>query len=126
MAGLMSTVSKNLALDAFLAPLNGGYLRAYDGTAPATADTALSGNTLLAELALNATAFGAAVSGLATANAITRDSSANASGTPTFVRLYKSDGTTCVYQIPASEVTLTPSSIASGQPVECTSLTVGF
>lgn len=126
MADSMSVVSKNLALDAFLAQLNNGFLRLYNGTAPANADAALSGNTLLAELGLGATAFGAASAGVATANAITRDSSANNSGTPTFARWYKSDGTTCVYQTDAANLTVTPSAITAGQPVECSSPTIGF
>lgn len=80
----------NAALD----NLNSGYLRIYNGTRPATADAALSGNTLLAELRFGVTAFGSMTSGVATANAITQDSSADAAGNPTFARLFESDGTT--------------------------------
>ena len=126
MAESMSAVSKNLALDAFLAQCNNGFLRLYDGTPPANADGALSGNTLLAELGLSATAFGAASAGVATANTITRDSSANNSGTPTFARWYKSDGTTCVYQTDPTHLTITPSTITAGQPVETGVVTIGF
>ncbi len=52
---------------------------------------------MLAECRYGATAFGAAVNGLATANAITQDSAADATGTPTFFRAFKSDGTTAVF-----------------------------
>src|SRR5690349_10691813 len=89
----MSDLSVNTEADA-LAPLfNNGYLRIYSGTQPATADTALSGNTLLAELRFNATAFPAASSGILTANAITSDTSADNTGTASFFRALKSDGT---------------------------------
>jgi hypothetical protein len=66
----------------------------YSGTRPTDADTALAGNTLLAELTLNATAFPASSSGVLTANAITQDSSADATGTASFVRVLQSNGTT--------------------------------
>ncbi len=91
----LSNTAANAALDALTALYNSGYLRIYSGTIPATADTAIGGgNTLLAELRFNATAFGAAVAGVATANAITTDASADASGTATWFRALESDGTT--------------------------------
>ena len=87
----------NAAADAVCALLNNGYLRIYDGAQPATADTAVSGQTLLAELRFGATAFGAASGGVAAANAITKDSAAKATGTATWFRAFKSDGTTPVF-----------------------------
>jgi hypothetical protein len=87
----------NAAADAVTANLNNGYLRIYDGSQPATADTAVGAQTLLAELRYNATAFGAASNGVATANALTDDSSANATGTAAWFRALKSDGTTAVF-----------------------------
>lgn len=92
----LTNTAANAAADAVTALANSGKLRIYSGTKPATADTALSGNTLLAELTMNATAFGAASAGVATANSITSDSSADATGTATFFRLFKSDGTTVI------------------------------
>jgi len=77
---------------------SGAKLRIYSGTQPVNADTGLSGNTLLAELALSATPFGAAVDNTdkatATANAVTADSSADAAGTATWFRVVTSGGTT--------------------------------
>jgi hypothetical protein len=90
----MANVAANAAADAVCALLNNGYLRLYDGTQPATGDTAVSGQVLLAELRFNATAFGAASGGVATANAIASDSAADASGTATWARALKSDGST--------------------------------
>jgi hypothetical protein len=92
----LSNSATGTALDALAALLNNGYLRLYSGTRPADADTALSGNTLLAELRFSATAFPASSGGVATANAITSDASADATGTATFYRALKSDGTTVV------------------------------
>lgn len=94
-----AAAARNTALDALKALLNTGYLRIYSGTRPTNADTALSGNTLLAELRFNATAFGASANGAASANAITDDSSADATGTATFARFFQSNGTTVVMDV---------------------------
>lgn len=94
----LTAARKNTMANALATSLNSGYLRIYSGTEPATADTALSGNTLLAELRFNATAAPSAVNGLLTFNAITSDASNNASGTATFFRAFRSDGTTVEIQ----------------------------
>jgi hypothetical protein len=94
----LTAARKNTMADALAASLNSGYLRIYNGTEPATADTALSGNTLLAELRFNATAAPSAVAGLLTFNAITQDSSNDANGTATFFRAFRSNGTTVEFQ----------------------------
>lgn len=101
--------------------LDSGYLRIYDGAQPATADTAISGQVLLAELRFNATAFGAGALGVAAANAITQDSAANASGTATWFRALKSDGTTVVLDgtvgTSSSNLDLNSVAISSGAAV---------
>lgn len=83
----------NAAADAAVALANGGSLRIYSGSQPATAATAISGQTLLAELALGNPAFGSASNGVATANSITADSSADATGTAAWFRVVNSGGT---------------------------------
>jgi hypothetical protein len=93
----ISNTAANAALDALCALLNTGYLRIYDGSQPTDANTALGAQVLLAELRFGATAFGAAVAGVATANAITSDTDNNATGTATWYRCLKSDGTTVVH-----------------------------
>jgi hypothetical protein len=107
--------------------LDSGYIRIYSGTQPATADTALSGNTLLAELRFGADAFGAASAGVITANAITSDSSADATGTATFARILASDGTTVWFDgsvgTSDANVILNTTSIVAGAVVSCSSLT---
>lgn len=88
----LSEEAQNVQLDA-LAPLaDDGYIRLYDGEQPATPNTAVTTQTLLAELRLGNPAFGAAVGGIITANPIADDSDANATGTVSWFRVLKSDG----------------------------------
>lgn len=119
---------RNEALDAIANEANSGKLRFYSGTRPTDADTALSGNTLLAELTMNATAFGSASAGVITANAITSDSSADATGTASFVRITQSDGSTAWADLSVgtsgTEVILNTVSIVSGAQVSISSFTV--
>jgi hypothetical protein len=108
--------------------LDSGFVRIYDGSQPATADTALSGQTLLAELTFGADAFPAAVAGVLTANAITSDSSANATGTASWARLLKTDGTSVVMDgtvgTSAANVVINSTAISAGAVVSCSSLTI--
>lgn len=122
----ISTVAANAQLDA-LAPLaNTGYLRIYDGSQPATPEDAAT--TLLAELRLNATAFGAAASKVITANALTADTSANATGTATWFRILKSDGTTPLWDgsvgTSGANLNLNSTAIQAGAEVAVDSLTM--
>ena len=85
---------KNTMLDAITTAIStSGLLRIYSGTQPTNPDTALSGNTLLAELALSSTAAGAASSSVLTFSTITADSSADATGTAAFGSFLTSGGT---------------------------------
>lgn len=118
----------NLLGDAMAGLLDSGYIRIYSGTQAATADTAIGVQVLLAELRFGATAFGAAAAGVNTANAITADSSANATGTATWFRCLKSDGTTVVYDgsvgTASADLVLNTTSIVSGATVSITALTL--
>jgi hypothetical protein len=91
-------ITRNAAGDAEAALANDGYIRIYSGTIPATPETTASG-TLLAELRFNATAFAAASGGVITANAITSDSNANATGTAGWARILKSDATSVLWDL---------------------------
>jgi len=71
-----------------------GFLRLYDGTQPATADTAITTQVLLAEPRFATDAIDTVTNGLLTANPLTADNSANASGSATWYRVFMSDGTT--------------------------------
>lgn len=66
-------------------------LRIYSGTQPATGGAE---TTLLAQLTCNATFAPGAAAGVLTLNGITPASSAAASGTATWFRIYQSNGTT--------------------------------
>lgn len=102
-----------------------GKLRIYDGTRPSTGGTA---TTLLAELTCNATFAPAASGGVLTLNSITADTSANATGTATWARFVKSDGTTfvmdCSVGTSGADINLNTTSIVSGASVSITSATI--
>lgn len=124
-----ATALKNAELDAITTFIgNAALLRIYSGTPPANANAALSGNTLLAELTCASPFAAGAASGVLTASAITQDASADATGTATFFRVYKSDGTTVAYQgtvgTSGADLNLNTTSIASGGPVSVSSLTI--
>lgn len=120
----LSNAAVNAEADAHSALLNSGYLRIYDGTQPTNADTAIGAQVLLAELRFGATAFAAASAGVAAANAITSDSSANATGTATWYRTLKSDGTTVVSDgsvgTSGANLNLNSVNITAGAQVDCT------
>lgn len=91
-----ATIARNAAADALAALCNTGFLDIYDGAQAANANTAVGAQVKLARLALSATAFAAAVAGVATANAIA-NAAALATGTATWFRVLKADGTTVVF-----------------------------
>ncbi len=93
MALSRTVVTKNLGLDAQYDRGTGMKLKIYSGSVPATADTALGAQILLASLVLANTPFSAAASGVKTAGAIAPDTDADATGTAAFFRLTKSDDT---------------------------------
>lgn len=118
----------NAALDGARARFNTGFIRIYSGTEPATAGTALSGNTLLAELTTGNPATGAAASNTLTFNAITQDASADATGTATFFRIFNTDGTTVEGQgsvgVSGADLNINSVSIVAGGTVSITSGTI--
>jgi hypothetical protein len=111
-------------------------LRMYNGTAPATADTALSGNTLLAEGTLPSDWMGAA-SGSGTVTkakagtwTLTGQSGASTGTAGTFFRIYASNGTTCHVQgtLTATggggDMTIDNNSIANAQTITVNTFTL--
>jgi hypothetical protein len=102
-----------------------GKLRIYDGTQPTNGGDAITSQVLLAELTMNADAFPSASSGTITANSITQDASADATGTATWFRLVKSDGTTILVDgsvgTSGADCNLNSVSITSGGTVTVTS-----
>ncbi|WP_438029047.1 hypothetical protein [Sorangium sp. So ce233] len=79
-------------IDVFTALLDGGELRFYDGSRPATPETAISTQELLVTLDFNADAFTAAASASATANAIVAGTVVT-QGTAAWARAVTSGGT---------------------------------
>lgn len=121
-----STTLKNARGDAITTAIgNAGLLRIYDGTQPAGPGTAISTQTLLAELTCGSPFAGSTSSGVLTANSITSDSSANATGTAAWARIVKSDGTTavmdCTVGTSGADINLVTTSIVSTQPVAISS-----
>jgi len=125
MALAYSTTLRNAMLDDITSTVGAsGLLRIYDGTRPATGGAA---TTLLAELTCNATFAPAASGGVLTLNAITQDSSANATGTATWFRITTSGGTAVIdgsVGTSGSDLNLTTTAIVSGQPVSVSSFVI--
>ncbi len=117
---------RNAMLDAITTRAgNAALLRFYDGSRPARGGTA---TTLLAELTCGTPFAAGASSGVLTAGAITQDASANASGTATWFRIVKADGTTCVLDgdvgTSGSDINLTTTTIVATQPVSVSSFVI--
>jgi hypothetical protein len=101
-----------------------GRFRIYDGTPPASANAALSGNNLLADLPCSATFAPAPASGVLTANGITTTNAA-LTGTASFFRVTTSGGTSVFQGTVATsggDCNLNTLSIVSGGPVAISSL----
>jgi hypothetical protein len=127
----ITAAGRNAMLDALVARMNLGSgaakLKLYSGTQPATGDTALSGNTLLATLTFTDPAAPGAASGVVTFSTITEDSAADATATATFARITDSDdnfvfdgdvGTS------GAMIVLNTTSIVTGGPVRVSSFTI--
>ena len=87
----LSTLARNTQLDALSVLANGGYIRIYNGTQPASPDVPVSTQTLLAELRFGDPAFGSASSGMITSEAITDEDMALSTGVATWFRVLDVD-----------------------------------
>ncbi|HWU21551.1 MAG TPA: hypothetical protein VN088_08500 [Nocardioides sp.] len=128
MATRISVAAQNAAADAIGALLNAGTIEIRSGAQPATVGTAATG-ILLGTLTLSATAFGASSAGTAAANAITGDSSADATGTAGWFRAKASGGTGVIDgSVTATggggDMTLDSVSIVVGGTINVTSWTI--
>jgi hypothetical protein len=123
----MSNAAVNAEADALAARAAGGYMRWYDGAQPATADTAITTQSVVAELRFGTPAFGASAAGIITAEAITPDPAA-AGGEAAWFRTFEADGVTPLWdgslgvpdpEVPgdAYDIELTSTTIPPG--VEC-------
>jgi hypothetical protein len=119
----LAVATRNAMLNPDIALLNGGTINIYSGVQPANGDAALSGNTLLGTLTLNATS-GTVTGGTLTLNAITQDSAADATGTATFARILTSGAALwgdCDVGTSGATINLNTTSIVSGGPIQITS-----
>ena len=116
---------RNARLDEITAKIDAGTgagkIRIYDGARPATGGTVTN---LLAELTMGDPSFPAAAAGSMTANAITGDTSADATGTATWFRVVDSDNNFVLdgnVGAGGSDLNLNSTSINAGVAVEITS-----
>lgn len=131
MTAKLAQLTANAMADAITTYMgNTGKIIIYSGTEPVTADTALSGNTVLATFTGGSPVFGAASSGTITLSGVPLTVAASATGTATFFRMYKTDGTTKVAQgtvgTSGQQLNLNTTSITSGVNVTITSGTINM
>ena len=127
----ISNAAATAEADAIAGLLDDGYLRIYDSTGgtgqPATTDTAIGTQVLLAELRFSNPSDAGAANGVVTFSALTSDASANNTGTATWFRAFGSDGTSAVWDGSVSTagatLNLNTTSIVTGAAVSVTSLT---
>lgn len=95
MATSLAVATANALADEVTATVgSAGKIVIYDGTAPTNADTAITGaNHALATFTLDSPGFGSASAGVITLANPPKTVSASLSGTASFFRLTKSDGT---------------------------------
>ena len=118
---------KNARLNAITTAIGtSGLLIVYSGTQPATPDTALSGNTVLATLSLSSTFAPGASGGVLTASTITSATAGN-TGTATWASLTTSGGTRIVDMsvgTSGADLNLATVGITSGTTIAVSSLTI--
>lgn len=118
----LATTLRNARADAITTAAGASAkLRIYNGSRPATGGTV---TTLLAELTCNATFAPAASGGVLTLNAITGDTSADATGTATWARIVTSGGTfvlDCSVGTAAADIILATTSLVAAAAVTVTS-----
>jgi hypothetical protein len=105
---------------------SGSIIRIYSGSQPANANTAITTQTLLVPLVVSGT-FGTDTNGTITLSTVT-NGTAVATGTASFFRIVKSDGTTVVMDgsvaTSGADMNLNNTSIASGQTVSISAGTI--
>lgn len=122
----MMVLLRNARLDAITTYIGAsGKLRLYSGTQPATGGAI---TTLLAEMICNATFAPGAAAGVLTLNAIAVCAAAAATGTATWGRFFKSDGTTivmdCTVGTGGTDIVLNTAAIVINAQVSVTSATI--
>lgn len=122
--GYVATLRNNQLAQITTAVGASGKIRIYSGTRPATGGTE---TTILAELPCSATFAPAPSGGALTANAITADASANATGDASWFRLMTSANAAVIdgdVGTSGSDLNLNTTSIVAGATVSITSLVI--
>ena len=129
----IADATRDVMMDAFDAQCNGGtamIINIYAGTQPATADTALAGETLLATLTASATAWGASSNGVLALDTVTDDSSADATGTAAYARCFDQAAGNVIFDCDVgtsgATINLNTVAIVSGGTVSITSGSMTF
>ena len=127
MATTWSVAIRNADLNTRGALLNHGTLCLYDGTRPASVDTAITTQNLVVTLTFGSPAFGAAAAGSISANALTGGRGAHQpSATVAWGRCFASDGTTAVCDgSVGAEITIDNALIPYNVMVTCSGVTFG-
>lgn len=121
-----ASAAANAVVDLLDAGAGAGTIKIYGDTIPADADTAVGAQTLLATLTFSDPAFGNASNGVATASAITADSSIDATDTATWARWADSNGTTvldCTVGTSGDDINFNTVAFVTGAECSITSLT---
>lgn len=118
----------NAMLNAFTTANDAGtaaVINGYSGTQATTPETAIGAQVLLFQLTMSATSFPAASSNTITANTISDDSSADATGTLTWFRMLTQSGGTAICDGSAAtssaDMIVNTTAITSGSTVSCSS-----
>jgi hypothetical protein len=125
----LSTATRNALANAIKTAIDAGSgagtIKIYTGSQPATPQDAATG-TLLATISFGDPSFGAASSGVITANAIAQVNASD-TGTAGYARIADSDGNTVMdvdVGTSGATINLNTTSIVSGGPVSITSATI--
>lgn len=128
MTASYATAQRNAKLDAITTFVgNAGLLIIYDGTPPASANAALSGNNVLVTFTMGSP-FAPGASGAVLSPTLPSATAAALSGTASFFRQFKADGTTVSVQgtagTSATDLILDTTSIVSGGLVTVSAFTI--
>lgn len=128
---IISNAARTAAVDAITALINAGAgagtIKIYTGTQPAGPGTAVGAQVLLGTLTCSDPAFPGATNGVATASAITSDTSADATGTATWFRVLDSNAVAIIdgsVGTATADMILDSVSIVAGGTISITSWTI--
>jgi hypothetical protein len=129
----LATATRNALADAITtlvdAAVGAGVIKIYTAAQPASANDAITDQTLLAEIPFADPSFGAAAAGVITADVdpVLEDAEANNTGTAAWARIVDGDGSTifdCNVGTADATIILNTVSLVSGGPVQITAFTI--